>query len=162
MKWRWLTLPLGITEDTIKCEVWSYQYYKNWMIHGIVIYRPTALDDIVLFWNISFHDGISSLVHLKWCHINTLMPGDANMRHWTRSYLVYVIADPLFGATYLRKPMMAHCQMDQQEYTLMKFETKCTFSFDEMHLKMASTKHQPCCPGYTVLSTHDGTESCTK
>ena len=125
---------IRFTEDILKCDVWSYQYYKNGMICGIVFYRPTALDDTVLFWTTLFHEGISSLMHLKWWHINTLIPGDASLRQWTRSYLVYVIAlitDPLFVATYLHKPMMAHCQMDQQEYTLMKFNHNTHFFFDE-------------------------------
>ena len=155
---------IRFTEDIRKCDVWPYQYYKNGMICGIVFYRPTALDDTVLFWNILFHEGISSLMHLKWWHIITLIPGDASLRHWTRSYLVYVIAliaDPLFGATYLHKPMMAHCQMDQQEYTLMKFKSKYTF-FLWWKCIQKWRLHQPCFPGYTALSTHDGTEPCTK
>ena len=56
--------------------------------------------------------------------VNSSPPSAAYMRWWTGSALVQVMACRLVGAKPSLKPMLVYCQLDHQEQTSMKFESK--------------------------------------
>ena len=51
-------------------------------------------------------------------------PNAASMHQWIRSALVQIIACRLFGAKPLFNPMLGYCQLDIQEQTSVKFQSK--------------------------------------
>ena len=55
---------------------------------------------------------------------NSSTPSAAYMCRWTESALVQVMACRLFGAKPLPEPMFTFCQLDHQEHTSVKFESK--------------------------------------
>ena len=56
----------------------------------------------------------------------------------------------LFGAKPLSEPMLPYCQLDSSEI-LFKIQK---FSFQEMHVKMLSSKWRPFCLGLNVLNVN--------
>ena len=51
-------------------------------------------------------------------------PGAVYMRQWTGSALVQIMACRLLGTNPLSKPMLGYCQLDPQEQTSVKFQSK--------------------------------------
>ena len=70
------------------------------------------------------------------------------MRQWIRSALVQIMACRLLGAKPLSKPMLCNYQLDLQEQTSMKFESKIKlFHSRKCIWKCRLSKWQPFCPG---------------
>ena len=57
-------------------------------------------------------------------HLNSSSPSTAYMRQRMKSALVQIMACRLFGTKPLSKPMLGYCQLDSQEQTSVKFQSK--------------------------------------
>ena len=57
--------------------------------------------------------------------------GAAYVRRWTASALVQVMACHLFGTKPLPEPILTYCQLDPEEQTSVKIESKYKISTEE-------------------------------
>ena len=53
--------------------------------------------------------------------VNSLRPGDANMRHYNKPTLLQIMACRLFGARPLSEPVLQYCQLDLKEHISVTF-----------------------------------------
>ena len=75
-------------------------------------------------------------------------PSATYMRQWIGSALIQVMACRLFGAKPLPEPMLAYCQLDPQEQTSVKLESKYeTFHLWKFTWKCRLLNWRPFCPG---------------
>ena len=75
------------------------------------------------------------------------------MPQWIGSTLVQIMACRLFSAKSLSKPMLGYCQLGPLWTNFHEILVKIQiFSFMKMHLKIASVKWQPFCPGGDELT----------
>ena len=70
-------------------------------------------------------NGVSDQFGIGVFKTQLISPSAAYMHRWTGSTLVQVMACRLFGTKPLPEPMQTLCQLDPQEQTSVKFESKC-------------------------------------
>ena len=75
--------------------------------------------------------------------VNSLKLSDAYIHQQTRSSLIKVMTFNLFGAKPLPKPMLAYCQLESYEQTVVKFDCNLSNFIEEK--KMSPEKRQPFC-----------------
>ena len=109
------------------------------LIVFIDVYYPSVFQFVLFHFDLSNTFDLIQLISPD-CRIY--------IRWWPRSALVQVMACRLLGVKPLLEPMLTYYQLDLQEHTSVKLESKHKkFPFIKIQLKMSSAKWRPFCPG---------------